>query len=455
MSDPILFFHRVQGTRDVYDTSSVQFPGSIRDQIMRGQWIIDRAFEDRRIGVDKDLLVVGAGAGGVSAALRAISLGVNTYLLDAADGPFSRQISCSTRIIDPSVYEWPLEHHSELRWGDSPRMMLAYGPSPADQVVKAWLPLVMDSKHLRTLWRHVVREIPKPRDGVLTVLAHPLANGNPIVISVGAALWAAGAGDENTRCGRYRGFRFWEIDPYGQESLGVSGEHRRAVISGGGDGALQDLFRLAFKPSSMTSPRDLLKFVAHLDAKDQDALALAEDQAQRTLIWNGGPREAEHDHPVLVRLHNEHARIAEKYAGERHVRDTILSSLREPFPTLCFVHPCSHFSRCYALNRFVGLLLLQVLEKEKLVDYQPRCGVAEVVASVRGGGPNHVCSDPVACHGQDHDVAVASRSCGTAPSALRRLGTFNIIVLRHGIERLKMPTFSLNARRQLLPYELS
>src|ERR1700759_2121962 len=105
MADALLFLHRVQGTADVYDTGSVQSPGSIRDQIMRGQWIAERAIEDGRIGPDKPLLV-GAGAAGVSAALTASTQGVVVHLVDCEDGPFSRQLTCSTRFVDPSVYEW-------------------------------------------------------------------------------------------------------------------------------------------------------------------------------------------------------------------------------------------------------------------------------------------------------------------------------------------------------------
>src|SRR5579859_3958794 len=122
MADALLFLHRVQGSRDVYDTGSVQTPGSIRDQILRGQWIAERAVDDDRIGPTKPLLVVGAGAAGVSAALTAAELGVLVHLVEREDGPFSRQRRCATRVVDPSVYEWPLGHHADPSWGYVPRM---------------------------------------------------------------------------------------------------------------------------------------------------------------------------------------------------------------------------------------------------------------------------------------------------------------------------------------------
>jgi hypothetical protein len=85
VSDPFLAAHRVLPS--FYLIGFPVSPISIRDQIVRGCLVIQRAFEQSLIAPDDPILVVGAGAGGASAAIRAAELGAHVTLVDLAPGP--------------------------------------------------------------------------------------------------------------------------------------------------------------------------------------------------------------------------------------------------------------------------------------------------------------------------------------------------------------------------------
>ncbi len=108
MADPFLVTHQVGPA--VFDIGGKLYPVSIRDQMVRGQSIVDRAIAAGFGTMGADLLVIGAGAAGATAAIEAASRGITTHLIDSAPLPFLRQAACSTRWIHPHEYDWPLDH---------------------------------------------------------------------------------------------------------------------------------------------------------------------------------------------------------------------------------------------------------------------------------------------------------------------------------------------------------
>jgi hypothetical protein len=108
--------------------------------MVRGCLVIQRAFENRLINKKDPILVVGAGAGGASASIRAAELGATVYLVDLAPGPFLVQARARTRWLDPTQYDWPAEHWDRgyYPWDPTVRLPLLYPALRADQLAAGW-----------------------------------------------------------------------------------------------------------------------------------------------------------------------------------------------------------------------------------------------------------------------------------------------------------------------------
>jgi hypothetical protein len=70
-----------------YSVADVSYPVSIRDQMNRARWLVDKAHDLGFFGPKRDekyrrLLVCGAGAVGATASLHAQSLGIQTVLVE-------------------------------------------------------------------------------------------------------------------------------------------------------------------------------------------------------------------------------------------------------------------------------------------------------------------------------------------------------------------------------------
>lgn len=110
MPDPFLLAHQVLPA--CFEIGGRLSPSSIRDQMIRATWVVERSVEARIISPSKKLLVIGAGAAGATAAIEAARRRVDVTLIDR-DEPFSRQAGCTTRWVDPTQYDWPVDH-----WAD-------------------------------------------------------------------------------------------------------------------------------------------------------------------------------------------------------------------------------------------------------------------------------------------------------------------------------------------------
>jgi hypothetical protein len=116
------------------------------------------------------------------------------------------------------------------------------------------------------------------------------------------------------------------------------------------------------------------------------------------------------------------------------------------------IYGCTHFGHCYALNRFLVLLIAHHLQENGVTTLYPQQRVTDVRPTAASG---HVCSHPSSCHGQDHDVDVASQpSCNSATGAPLALTVANVIILRHGVQPPKKAGPSRPMRRQFMPFYL-
>ena len=138
MADPFLLAHRAEPL--LFDISG-RAPISIRDQILRGHYLIRALHRTGGVGPGVRLLIVGAGAAGASAAIEAVKRGVQTVLVEAKPGPFLLQASCSTRWIDPAQYDFVAPHWAGQAWpasGPSGNTPLAFRADWAASIAKAW-----------------------------------------------------------------------------------------------------------------------------------------------------------------------------------------------------------------------------------------------------------------------------------------------------------------------------
>jgi hypothetical protein len=491
MDDPFLLAHIIRPF--FFDIGGKLSPVSIRDQMIRGRMIIDRAYErgiitgaraiqpayyadDTPESNSDELLIIGAGAAGVTAALTAIGRGIKTTLIDTAPAPFLRQANCQSRWIDPTQYDWPANHWnlSHYHW-KPPTMPLTWNPQYSHVIAASW----------HVLFNRVRQS--HPQRGKLTVLYNTYA-GNfrfpPHVPRVQADLFdypsgvvkrpgahfsmvvsCIGFGTEKSSVDvKYSSFRFRDTDGFERTDLGIKHPvaQRRVLISGGGDGALQDYLRIV---TNHRSAKHIYNLLPHaVKSRIQDALYSAEDQAQRAYIWG---YNGKHDHDVHAALHNSHQKVIDELWNNQPFKQQIAQALDNLIRQdvidqkieVTLVHRCEHFSNCYGLSRLLVLLLDKHLRvKYGIQSLRPHTVVTQVI------GTRHSCGNvPTVCHGLEHEVMLGESYCWTRRGNEKPagLGYFEVVIIRHGIDP---PAFSFTLTtspapvrrqsnpRQILPY---
>lgn len=458
--DPVLMLHRAHGRHQSYTTVGIESPASVRDQVLRSTMIVRRAARAKLITgqPDEGLLIEGVGAGGAAAALAANELGINVFTIDQEAEPFSLQRGCSQRFIDPLLYDWPAPRADESSWTGNTH--LGYSANFADQVINDdFDPRFKHSfgcsapRRIVSFWNATLASVKMPLPGLPTIKAE-IDAGGPTNTNVFCSmiLRTTGAGTENVQAGSYRGPEFWEDDKLLHDPLLPKGP-AKVLISGAGDGALQDLIRVMANPARVRSPRDLWEAVKpFIEPGTLRTIAEAEDQSQRSAFWAG----ADEDQCLaLLKLRRSYEACLDDLVNDparwKNIADAIHNLLRVPLPQVTLVHPCKHFNRCFALNQFIALLLLRLIPKN--VDDKQGLGLVHVKH------PSHSCADFVSCHGLEHNATVQARHCGkpASPSQLPLPDTFNIVIVRHGMRRahvLIANKLRVPLRRQWLPHEL-
>lgn len=457
MADPFLLAHEVEPL--LFDIGGPRAPIAIRDQMVRARYLIERLRHAGLVARGSHVLIVGAGAAGVTAALDAVSHGLLVTLIDALPLPFQLQARCRTRWIDPTQYDWPQPHWHVARWPVSSRTRgfpLPFIADRADRLARSWSSTLALARaglagrlHVRPHTKLAAWPTPvlSPAGLVIARDAQLLPSGGAMtMLQAAAVVLARGFGTE--RCvvednpprhgrgpARYESSRFWDTDPYESHGMGLSVTAPSIVVSGGGDGALQDFLRLV---TGLPSAAALLHRLT-ADPKVRDAIAIVrttlaaeEDQAQRALLWSG---TTEHDHDVLERLHGAHRSTVDAI-----VRSSVWPIITSALARLVgsrnvlgieMTHSCTHFPAAYALNRFLVLLVARWLETQRTPS-PLRSGVRLV--RVDPAAPGHVCTG--GCWGPSHVATFVPHAClpGTAPSGSIAPLSYDGIVVRHGIE---------------------
>ncbi len=469
MNDPFLQAHEAFPL--FYWMSLPLSPISIRDQMVRGKMIIDRAFENEILveGQDKGILVVGAGACGVTAAMTAAARNVPTVLIDRGSSAFHLQNGALTRYLDPTQYDWPLDHWQEgnFPWGALPAMPLPYQADIAGNVAAFWNISLNNflSKHkhgskLTILWKTEIKNFTlNPSNASVMVKLSQAGGSSYHRDEFGLVIWAAGHGTEtcvvesNSKKVVYRGRPFWSIDYLTRPQCGLS-VVPEVIIAGGGDGGLQDFLRAITKCESAKEIYKACKIPSEIERVVQSA----EDRAHRCYIW-GNPENKRHDHAVHLMLQADHSAAVQKALKSKQVR----AGLKHLFPNtpdnVRLVYRCSHFENFYGLNRFLVLLIASYLEQVYSMNniLVPNASITDV--SSKDG---HSCASTMigGCDGRPHSVELSSYpDCRKGIGGPLRKLDANLIVIRYGIDsaNLKLSTrvrSAITRPRHSLPYHV-
>lgn len=470
--------------------------------MIRGRLIVERAIEAEIIsnkswhGTKTDLLVVGAGAAGATAAMHAASKGVRTLLVEREKNPFTTQRSCE-RWIDPTLYDWPLGHWNKAKWESAP---LKWAAGHAQFLADYWGSQLKDMDdncpELEVKCSNILLHPPKlmstgfHRTDFLHAQIGNLNGQLEQERDFGMALFCAGFGKERCSVGKYKWFDFWRADDIEQLNFGLpSNVQPTVLISGSGDGALQDFIRVV---TGHWSPRDVMRGIySALDSLMRNLLSGghgqlatavqgtwfgtlsriqgAEDHAQRAHIWSNQkdqerhaqkrPGQKDHDHPILEQTHEVYQKEIGTLLGNLEIKRAIYALLdsvvRADLGSVKLVHSCNHFTGCYAVNHFMTLLLARYLKEQRglrvIEDGHRLVNVIPVQPHI------HVCNnDPKQCRGKDHQVILEQTSCDEGGGQDLHKGTFNLLIIRHGIEKLpsSFENIPIPFSRHILPYHL-
>ena len=264
-------------------------------------------------------------------------------------------------------------------------------------------------------------------------------------------IWAAGMADEETRIFGpadslvYEGPKFWTTDRLQR----LAGPGNFVVVSGGGDGALQDYLRVAFR-------RERFDHLINGLPIPPEALALvqsAEDRGARSAAWErsrpGGAIAATRRLAELAAAIERAATLS--LADSRFVA-SLAYELRGRQASFALVHRAPHLSAIYPLNRFLVEVVRRHFETRHIDTVFPGEEIVDVERiSGPGGSPTgSPLLHPSAALGAWHRVSFTNAS-----GALPRDLDVNAIMVRHGPRAPSAPAPRpgvLGQPCQVLPY---
>ncbi len=476
--DLALAFHRVD--RRIYELSGLR-TGSLRDQMMRAVLVVERLFDEKLIGANAPLLIVGAGAAGMCASWTASELGVPSLILERSTSLLTTQASVPTRIVDPTEYDWPHSHWRDgvfpFRQDDQP-LPISFARNSASLLAWEW-------QHDFMIWRSTLVRNSGGQYGSIDIQfecearritssvgveCFDISSGPPRSIGIiewdaagvhvrgematkyaqrfGAALSCVGFGIENvsvatTDGGMYHGPFFWAEDRFADKDLGLKGVGGRldVLVSGGGDGAQQDIQRLLTRRCGKDLVEEIEKICPDfLSVVDKASVALADDEGRRSHAWSNPYRLPMSS---LSRWHKAFAVQAERVWSSftaHQQRDLLDNILRESVAIhLTWLVGASAPSFSFGINRVLTHLVLRMHEAQTGRSFQ----TAEPPTKWRGEKPvivfgqrlaevqpdGHTCGDFNRCYGKAHVVY-----CVAEGNPVEELGKFDIVVIRHGMK---------------------
>ncbi len=487
MPSQALGLHRVAPR--VYDLTGTR-TGSIRDQLIRASLVANSLIDVNEISSADALLVIGAGAAGMCAAMSAAYRGANVTVVERGLAPFATFFRARWRRVDPCEYDWPHPHCIQGRFPQS------NGWFPLPQTTGTGADLAHSWTHLWQQWQalydgkgnrgHI--ELLTSLDGrAMMDSAHhrysassrhvevnapwqPMAA--PSTRQFGSIINAAGFGVECTDSNGqspdpwngFQGPAFWKDDDQIPIDPSDAFPHANVIISGGGDGAMQDFQRVVTGRFGL----DLLKTLQDSINRHSPGIRLDNDGVIRQLLsaeetgrrMHSWQRPAHPARQMLAAWHQTFASaITPHIMGlgqatlDAVARDVVRDELKNGQLNVAWVHRLSTPEYAYALNRFLCLVLqslctasssstikqgVQILPRHEITAISPCAKVAP-----------HACVQPKTCIGRPHDVTLTPFA--GMPYVVPRV---DLIIVRHGANRSATPGRGADTPEQMTPYDI-
>jgi len=465
---------------DIYRIGQYR-PVSIRDQVVRASFLIERLWTTKRLKPTSKLLVIGAGAAGVTAAVKAVHFGVTQVrVADVSDRVLSLQAGCTSRWLDPAQYDWPASHWDKEEW---PASELAGFPFPTAAKLP---PVVTLEANYADEWSASfafalsvyesagsVNFVPNvkvvdwnfvaPKNCYEVEFDDAKTNASKGSLDADVIIFAGGFGRElvsapiwNPPGGTYSSIPFWSDDSFEAANFGLSTLGYGMLVSGGGDGSLQDFIRLV---SGQRSAREVWKAI-------EPALSPATLRIfERLGDWDRNTQDLELFAPAYGSMCDRLAALHARYQGEvQQLRgdstqwaavaaalDVLIPASR-PTDMVFLALKSTHFDGCYPLNRLVALLLVEYV-RHKHPGHSPlltRVAIRAVVPGYRMPDGKTamlaVWAHPTTCETTPAEIAVWPGQPPAKP--------FDAIVIRHGIDTAALSVKSTRLAPQVVPPHL-
>ncbi len=390
----------------------------------RAVTLVRAAFhEEKEFKERSTLLVIGGGISGASAALEAAKKGLIVTLIESDRNLFSVQRKCATRWMHPYEYDWPLNHY---RHGNFPYLTKDKKSCPK---LMHWQAGVA-SRVATNMGGRIFARAPSNLNIQLSFTRIPVSlktlreDFDPhgefdfILICTGAR--------EKFNLGesRFASFRYWENDPLEKLHHSVRTRNiRRILLSGGGDGVLQDFLRIAHRTAQghFFSAGELLrkKLLPPLKRSPEFLAWVREKQGNCNSFRPDPEKMWQELHELLDAIEiNADCWGAVCRAVSENVDATLNTGKRDiqvAFPGKCF-------SGAFTLNAFLVLLTVRAMKRGEWL--RPNCSLKEITSA-----SSHRCAErSKSCCGAPHQVAFEAKE---GYSILKE--KFDLIILRHGV----------------------
>ena len=487
MPNQALGLHRVAPR--VYDLTGTR-TGSIRDQLLRAGLVANGLIDTNEISSADHLLVIGAGAAGMCAAMNAAYWGVNVTVVELDQVPFATFFRARWRRVDPCEYDWP---HPHCQQGLFPQ---SNGWFPLPQTTGTGADLAHSWTHLWQQWQALYDG--KGKRGHIELLTsldgRPMVNpanhrypaganhvevsapwqtgGTPSARPFGAIINAAGFGvectDSDGQCpdpwNGFQGPAFWKDDDQIPNDPKEHIPHTNVVISGGGDGAMQDFQRVVTGHFGLTLLKALQDAIDHhrpgfqLDADGViRSLLSAEESARRMHAWQRQAHPAKQMtaawHTAFEQAIVPHIKRLGQAALDAVAHDVLRGRLKNGQLKVTWAHRLSTPEYAYALNRFLCLVLNTLCSEassnmiKHSVQLLPRHEITAISPSAKAN--HHPCVSAKGCIGVLHDVTLTSHTGSPHP-----IKDVDLIIVRHGADRSTTPGRGPYAPEQMTPYDI-